>query len=620
MGVYAGRYLRFDLNTGQHWVRAIEEALPAKWLLGSGLAAKLLSDQLDPSLSPLDPRSPLIIFNGLLTGTFAPAACRTSWCGVSPQTGIWNESNMGGHWGAELRFAGYDGIVISGRSERPVYLWINGVENVIELRDASHVWGCDYFDAADRLIEETDPKARVAGIGIAGENLVRIAGVMTGPSQTVRGAARGGMGALMGSKNLKAILVRGADRPDYYDREALRDEVQSLTGTIKEYLIGASHFGTAGGFLAAEASGDLPLRNWTLGDWEDAEQVSGQSLYSRYLVKHTRCFACPIGCGKEVEVESGRFATPKGEGVEYETVAGFAGLTMNANAESVILANSLCNRYGLDTISTSSVIAFAMEAFERGAIDLEDTGGVDLRFGNPDAVVAMVEQIARQQAIGKVLGHGVREAARQIGAGSERYAVHVKGLEVAYHDPRSFLSMAVSYATAARGGCHLEGLTYWNGYGTFHPDLGYSERIDHQELSPRQARMAYDYQNFYSVFNPLGLCKFIAKGKVGPEKVCNLVNDSMGWDLTPQDLLLVGERLFQLKRLINLRLGVTAADDSLPERLVKLPRPSGAAAGVVPDMEVLLADYYALRDWDKSGRPSENRLAELGLAQEAGAR
>jgi aldehyde:ferredoxin oxidoreductase len=509
MTVYAGKLLRVDLKTRTWEEQQIAEDDVHKYLLGSGLAAKLYYDEMDPSLDPLDPASPLIIMNGVLTGTFAPTGCRTSFCGRSPLTGIWNEANLGSHFGAELRFARYDGLIITGRAAGPVYLWINQPEQTVELRDASHLWGQDYFAAADALLAETDSKAKVAGIGTAGENLVKIAGIMSGPSDYVRAAARGGMGALMGSKNLKAIVVRGKDKPDYLDVKAFRELVKEQNPYIKENSLAMTHLGTAGGVVATEQYGDIPLRNWQLGSWPAAEKVTGKTIYDQYLVKHTHCYACPIGCGKEVEVTEGPYLVPRGEGVEYETIGGFAGSCYIDDAAAVLLANSLCNRYGLDTISTSATIAFAMEAYENELIGPEQTGGIELRFGNADAMLAMIDKIAHREDIGDWLAEGSREAARRIGGEAAHYAIQVKGLEVAYHDPRGFVSMAVNYATAARGGCHLEAASYWNGYGVVHPDLGYPETIDRFRSGYENAKLAYDYQNYAGTYNPLGLCKFL---------------------------------------------------------------------------------------------------------------
>ncbi len=611
MTVYAGKQLRIDLTTGEWHEEEIQKRDIEKYLLGSGYAARLYFDEMDPSLDPLDPASPLLVFNGVLAGTFAPTGCRASFCGRSPLTGIWNEANLGSHWGAELRFAGYDGLVITGRAEKPVYLWISGDE--VELRDATTLWGQDYFATADTLIQETDPRAKVVGIGPAGENLVKIAGIMCGPSDYVRAAARGGMGALMGSKNLKAIVVRGKSRPQYADQRGFQATVKEQTEYIKENSIAMSHLGTAGGVMATEQYGDIPIRNWQLGSWEEAEKVTGKTLYAKYLTKHTHCYSCPIGCGKEVEVTEGAYQTPRGEGVEYETVAGFAGACHIDEAEAIILANSLCNRYGLDTISASSIIAFAMEAYEKELIGPADTGGIELRFGAPDGMLAMIEKIAFRQDIGDVLAEGVREAADSIGNGAEDFAIHAKGLEIAYHDPRAFVSMAVNYATAVRGGCHLETGSFWNGYGIHLPDLGYPETIDRLKSGPENAKLAYDWQNYAGVYNPLGLCKFLIKAKVGGERLAAIINGALGWDWDTEAILTAGKRIFQLKRLINLKLGVTAADDTLPKRFLEEPRPSGSAEGNLPDLELMLPIYYELRGWDENGAPTPERLEILGL-------
>ncbi len=613
MSVYAGKYLRIDLTTRTWREETISEADVQQWLLGSGYAAHLFHQEMSPDLDPLAPNASLYIFNGLLVGTFAPTASRTSFCGRSPLTGIWNESNVGHHWGAELRFAGYDGLVITGASETPVYLYINGIDGSVEFRDASHLWGQNWFEAGDAMLAETDPKAQVAGIGAAGENLVKMAGIMVGPSHYVRGASRGGMGAILGSKKLKGIAVRGKHRPDYPDRKRFLSTVKEQNKAIKENSTGMSLLGTAGGFQATEEYGDLALKNWRLGAWPKAAELTGSVLYEKYLIRHTHCFSCPIGCGKEVEVTAGPYKTPRGEGVEYETMAGFFGNVFNENLEAGVLANSLCNSLGLDTISTSSTIAFAMEAYEKGLITDEDTGGLTLNFGDPDVILTLIKQIAHREGIGDLLAEGSRAAAAKLGRGAEDFAIHAKGLEVAYHDPRGFVSMAVNYATANRGGCHLEALSYWNGYGLTLPDLGYGEVLPRLESSPAQAKMAYDFQNYMAVYNPLGLCKFIAKGKVGPESLAEIVNAALGWEMTPDDFLRMGDRLFQLKRLINNRFGITARDDVIPKRLLTEPRPDGGAAGNLPDLDGMLPVYYKLRDWDDNGSPRPERLQALGL-------
>jgi aldehyde:ferredoxin oxidoreductase len=610
--VYAGKLLRVDLTGGAHHIEAIDETDVRRYLLGSGLAAKIFYEEMDPGLDPLDPASPLLAFNGLLSGTFSPTGCRSSWCGRSPLTGIWNEANMGGHWGAELRFAGFDGVIVTGRASQPVYLWIHDGE--AEIRPAGHIWGWQHYESFDGLRGETDGKAQVACIGPAGENLVRIAGVMQGGQEHARTAGRGGMGALLGSKNLKAIVVRGKDRPQYPDMKAFRDFVKNINGFIQENSVGMSQLGTAGGVPGTELTGDLPLKNWTLGSWkEGAARISGQRIAETIFERHTHCFACPIGCGKTVKIESGPYAGVYGHGPEYETLAGFGGNCLCDDLNAIARMNDLCNRYGLDTISTSGAIAFAMEAYEKGLISEEQTGGLDLTWGNAEAMIEAIHGIAHREGIGELLADGVRAAAKRIGPDAEGFAIHVKGMEMPYHDPRAFVSMAPNYATASRGACHLEALSYWMGYGTrwkgwYNP----SEWEDHD--STGKGRVAVDFQNYVAVYNPLGLCKFIIKGKVGPHEAADLVNAALGWDWTADDVLETGERLFNLKRLINIRLGITRADDTLPQRFLNEPRPSGGAEGVLPDLDLMMQETYRARGWTAEGIPTQERLAALGIA------
>lgn len=622
--VVAGRYLRIDLGSGHISEHAIDDAKLRCFLLGSGFAANLFYEEMDPGQSWDDPCSPLYVFNGLLSGTFAPTGCRSSWCGRSPLTGIWTESNVGSHWGAELRFAGYDGLVITGQAEKPVYLWLDGTKGAgaasrVELREAAHVWGLNHYEVFEALRAETNPKAQIACIGVAGENQVRYASVMTGGIEHARTAGRGGVGAILGAKRLKAIAVRGNERPAYFDAVAFRGAVKAANASIKDHSFGLSMLGTAGGVANSEMYGDLPIRNWQEGNWDGAQAITGQRISETIFQRHTFCFACPIGCGKTVQIDDGPYAGTQGHGPEYETLAGFGGLLLNDDLNSIAHINMLSNDYGLDTISTSASIAFAIEAAEKGLLGSDRVGqeGIDLRWGNAEAVVALVHQIARRQGLGAFLAEGVRNMAAQLGPEAESFALHVKGMELPYHDPRAFASMAVNYATANRGACHMEAISYWEGYGIEVPGLVFHPGVDHHRdrLSSHEAgRMAAHYQDYQSVFNPLGLCKFIIKGLAGPQMVAGLVNAALGWDWSAADVFTVGERIFNLKRLINLRFGVAAADDTLPARLLRHPRPSGGAAGNLPDLPAMLAEYYAARSWDLvTGAPTTERLHTLGL-------
>ncbi|MBN1956430.1 MAG: aldehyde ferredoxin oxidoreductase family protein [Anaerolineae bacterium] len=608
--VCTNRLLKIDLGDARVQEERIDPDTVRDWLLGSGLAARIFYEAIDPARDPLDPASPLLVLTGLLTGTCAPAASRSTWCARSPLTGIWGESNVGGYWGAHLRFAGFDGLVVTGRADAPVYLWIHDGE--AEIRDASHLWGQDTFAAHDQLRKETNRNAHVACIGPAGENGVRLAGVMTGGQAHNRTAGRCGMGALMGAKNLKAIVVHGRERPSYADDARFRAVVRRLNRYVRARSEGLYLAGTAGGVPATERFGDLPLKNWQEGSWPvGAQAISGQAMRQTIWTHNTHCFACPIQCGQAIEITDGPYAGTRGEGPEYETLAGFGGNLLIDDLHAVSAMNQLCNRLGLDTISISSAIAFATEALERGLL-LPREAGLPLQWGAPGPALQLIEQIARREGLGDLLADGVRAAAARLGPEAESFAVHAKGLEVAYHDPRAFVDMALNYATAARGGCHLESLSYWHAYGVNWPGW-HDERGDRFASDETSVRLVIDLQDFLATYNPLGLCKFIVKGGMDPERTAELVSAAMGWEWTAADLMRAGERIFNLKRLINLRLGVTAADDVLPQRLLAEPRPSGTAAGNLPDLAGMLPRYYELRGWDAQGRPGADKLRELGI-------
>lgn len=615
--VYAGKILVINLTTRAVSSRPIRESEVKAYLLGSGLAAKIyaeeFADLLDASIDVFDPRNPLIVLNGLLSGTFAPTGCRSSWCGRSPATGIWNEANLGGHWGAELRFAGWDGIILTGACSEPTYLWINGEQ--VEFRSAAQVWGKDQFETHTALLAETDEKARCASIGQAGENLVKLSGVATGGQLHTRMAARGGMGALMGSKKLKAIVVRGKEKPQYADTKGFHATVKESNKYIMSHgPAEALHLvGTAGGHPTTDKFGDNAILNWRGGNWlEGTIKTSGKAIAETIFVKHTYCHACPIGCGKAVEVKDGPYAGVYGEGPEYETLCGFGSNLQCDDLNAIAAMNDWCNRYTLDVISTSGVLGFAFECFEKGLITTEHTGGVELKWGEAEAIIAMIHKIAKREDIGDLLAEGVRAAAQKIGHGSEKFAMHVKGLEMPYHDPRGFASMAANYVTAVRGACHLEAISYWRGVGLEWPGWQEGEAqawVEENRFDSHiGAETAIAFQDYMSVFNPGGLCKFITKGSFTPAQTAELFNKALGWNWTDKDLLDAGARIFNYKRLINTKLGVSRKDDVLPHRLEHEPRPTGSAAGRLPDMGVMLPRYYTLRAWDADGVPTEQAL------------
>ncbi|MCG2677474.1 aldehyde ferredoxin oxidoreductase family protein, partial [bacterium] len=542
---YQGKILEVDLTTQKISQRKVKEEDVKKYFMGSGLAAKILSEEADLSLDPFDPANPLIFMAGLLTGTMVPTACKLSVCSKSPLTGIWNEATVGGHWPAHFKFTGYDGIIIRGKSDKPVYLWINDAK--CEMRNAESVWGRDTFETSELLKKETDDKALVAAIGQAGENLSRMASIVF-DGMNARIAARGGPGAVMGSKNLKAIVVKGNKRPEIKDWEGLRELLKKEIPIIKEKAKGLSEFGTAGGAVAVEAFADLPIKNWQLGSWEEGiKKISGQRMRERIWVRHYHCYSCPIGCAKIVK-GNGKYGKFYGHYPEYETVGMLGANCLNDDLELLAYVNELCNKFGLDTISTGSTIAFAMECYEKGKITKEDTGGLEIKWGDSKAMITLINQIAKREGfVGEYLADGPVEAAKKIGKGTMEFVSQTKGLDYPAHDPRGHFSMALSYATSVRGACHLEGLTYFLDRGLKIEDFGYTEPPD-QFKEEDKPEIVYNLQNFLSVYNPLGICKFLM-GRAEPSQIARWVNRVTGFEMDMKELLKIGERIFNLKRL-----------------------------------------------------------------------
>ncbi len=605
-----GRLLEVDLGEGTCRERSLEPGLYERFLGGSGLAARLLWDELDPARDPLDPASPLYFVNGLLAGLPVPAACKLSVCGISPLTGIWNESAVGGDWAARFRHTGFDGLIIRGRAAHPVYLLVQGRR--AELRDARELWGLDSFAKVERLQALHGPRASIACIGPAGERGVLLAGIMV-DGRSARAAGRGGMGALMGSKGLAAVVARGDEPASVADPAGLKARIRADMKTIRARAQGLREFGTAGGIQGAEAIGALPVKNWAGGAWtEGARATTAQTFFPRYLDKHHACWGCPMRCSKHLRVEHGPRAGIHGHAPEYETLAGFGGNCLNDEVEVIIAANDACNRAGLDTISTSAAVAFAMEAAERGMVGSADAEGLSLAWGDADTILGLVEQIAEGRALGALLGRGTRHAATELGPAARDFAPHCKGLELPYHDPRALHSMAISYATSNRGACHLSSMSYHVDRGIPIPALGY-DGPPSMMSSEGKAAVARDMQDFIALFNPLGLCKFLIKTQVGPSELCAWIEGVQGWKIQPVELLRTGARVFQLQRLINVRLGTTRADDTLPARFLEQARPDGAAQGSLPDLEAMLDEYYALRGWDGRGAPTAEALEVVGL-------
>lgn len=607
---YNGRMIAVDLTMQSCREVAIDRETVETRLLGSGYAAGYFLKNLDYRSDPLSPGAPLIILAGLVTGTPFLTACKMSVCGISPLTGIWNESTVGGHFAHMLKCSGYDGIILTGRSRSPIYILID--EGKVDFRDASHLWGSDTFSCDSRIRSETNDLAKVMCIGPAGEKQVRIASIVC-EGKNARTAGRGGMGAVFGSKNLKAVAVFGSRKMQVADYGGLIEELKKTTHSVKEKSSQFHEFGTAGGLPNSEALGNLPVKNWAEGNFsESAPEIGGRNLVKITSARHYYCYSCPIGCAKIMNFSHPAYGTMESHMPEYEGAAGFSSLILNRDPYLVCAASEYCDRAGMDTISAAAAIAFAMECHEHGLITRADAYGLDLGWGSPEAVMGLLEKMAaRAPGLGELLGGGTRSAAAAIGGLAPEFAVHVKGLEVAMHDPRAFYAMAANYMTANRGACHLESLAYTLGYGRRYDGLGLPENFVNDSASA--AGICVITQNFFGLFNPLGICKFIARAAFSIDEIRRWLELAAGLSFTAAELMRTGERIFNEKRLLNVKLGVSRKDDMLPPRLLSKKRGSGRAADNLPDAGLILGDYYRIRGWDEFGVPTPRKLDELGL-------
>jgi aldehyde:ferredoxin oxidoreductase len=597
--------LKIDLTTGQ----TEEYVIPKQWerdfLGGASLAARILYSSIIKELDPLSPDAPLLFMTGPMTGTSGPTTGRFVICGKGPATGLWAESNIGGFWGPELRAAGYDGLWITGKAEGPVYLWLNG--NKLEVRSAAHLWGQNTYTTQDKVKEEVGEKsARVCVIGPAGEKQVLFASIMCDHG---RMAGRTGLGAVMGSKNLKAAAVHGENEIPIYDfpkYKALRSESNRRLRDDNEARV-LREVGTGGVANYAEYLGSLPVKYYSSSVFANIDEVSGARMTESILVGRSACQGCVIACGRVVKLPNDVL---KRKGPEHETMVGFGANLMNDNLEAIVDLGELCDRYGMDTISASNTIGLAFRLYEMGAITKEDTGGIELKWGDVDAIEELVRLTGSREGLGDLLAQGSKRFGAHFGA--EEEAVQVNGLEVAYHDPRGVSGMALSYATSPRGACHNQSDYFFVDWGHTQEELGieFFSRHDQAEKSANVAK----HQDWRTVFNAIVMCIF---ANVEPEMQVNLINAACGLDWTIEDMMKSGERAWNLKRAINNRMGLTAANDKLPRALLE-PFPDGGSQGYVPDLQGMLYTYYEARGWDlDTGKPTREKLSELGLEEVA---
>jgi aldehyde:ferredoxin oxidoreductase len=608
MNGYLGRILQADLSAGRVWDEPLAEGDARAFVGGSGLAARYLADLTDAHTDPLGPENPLLFMTGPLVGTAMPSAGRYSVCALSPLTGRWGEANGGGFFGPALRFAGYDGVIIRGRAAAPLVLVIE--EGRARLDPAEALWGLDSYATQERLRAALGPGARVACIGVAGERQGKMAAVMNDHG---RAAARGGLGAVMGAKLLKAVAVRGAATVPVADAVALKEVLRGMAVALKEDLAATSLrlAGTAGYVDLALMYGDLPARYYQQGEWEEGSNLSGVLMAEQFQNRAVGCYRCPIACGRETRAP--RFGLSKVDGPEYETLGALGSLLLVDDLEAVIYAGHLCNVYGLDTISTGATIALACEMAARGILTPAQTDGLALRYGDAALVHTLIGMIARREGFGDLLAEGSAALAAQFGV--PELAVVVNRMEVPLHDPRAFHGMAVTYALSPRGACHMEGDMYGVDAGQGAPEeLGVTpgERFDSSAAKGRVAARQLAWRNLY---NALILCQF---QNPGVPALLAAFDSITGWGWQAQDFDRAGRRIIALKRLINARRGLTRADDRLPA-LLQQPLPCGGAEGRVPDLPTLLSGAYAELGWDaQTGQPTPQTRRELNLESEVG--
>jgi len=604
MYAYHGRTIQVDLSSKTLSNRVFDEAWARRFLGGRGFAARMLLDETVKGVDPFGPENKLLFMTGPLAGTPIGGSSRFMASGKSPLTGIFGESYCGGNFAPALKKAGYDGIVVEGSADTPVALIID--DGRVHIEDAKNLWGKDVLETID-FFQQRYPKSAVAAIGKAGENGVRFANIMTENGT----AGRTGLGAVMGSKRLKAIVVRGKRKIAVQNPEKLNRLVKENNRIItKGWGTVLKEIGTGAAMELYSEMGVLPTKNFHLGLFDKVERISAKRMIDTLVVKRKACPYCPIGCRREVQVKDGPFGSvsPRYGGPEYETLAAFGSLCLNDDLDAIASANQLCNAYGMDTISMGVCIAFTMECFEKGGVTEKDVG-FPVRWGDPHALIRLVQMTARREGFGDLLADGVRQAAERIGRGSERYAVHVKGLEIPMHEPRGKKGLGISYAAAPRGGNHLEGFhdTFFANKDSC-PELGITEALDPFTLAgkPEWVKRAEDFSSFQ---NSLILCSFTVR-TYGPQRniglILEMLNAATGWDVSLEEALSMGERNLNLARSFSVREGIARHDDRLPD-VFSLPIPEGACKGqsiAAGEMDKALNEYYRCRGWSSAGVPS----------------
>jgi aldehyde:ferredoxin oxidoreductase len=604
-GGYKGQLLRVNLTKKGITKEPLREDWARDFVGGAGYSARLLYEEIPGRIDPLGPQNKLFFMTGPVNGTMIPAASRSTACAKSPLTGSFFHSIFGGYWGPELKFAGYDGLIVEGKADKPVYLWID--DDRVEIRSAEHLWGKNPFKAQEIIRQEVgDDQIHIATIGEAGENGVPYAIILL----DIRAAGRGGIGAVMGSKNLKAIAVRGTGSVSVpnmlrvYNTTLRLNQVVATNPAVK----GLSEYGTPRNVLSMNAAGILPTRNWQTEMFSKAEGISGETMKDTVVKGHRACFACSINCTKYSVVPSGKYKSII-NGPDYETVYGFGSICEVDDIKAICKVDEVCDEYGIDLIQASMSVAWAMECYEKGIFTKADTAGLDLTWGNADAMIHLTEMIGKQEGLGALLAKGTREAAKIVGKGSERFVISNKGVDWPGHSCRPWPGTAVGYATGPRGGSHHD----------IRPTAEKSGMVDRKILEGKGA-MASEVNHWLILADSAVVCH-LGEPIWGPLKVSDNLVDALnavtGWELDYAQARKIAERQWNMIRCFAAREGFTRKDDTLPIRFMEEPVPEGPMKGSViakETLEGLKDQYYEYRGWDKrTGNPTKTKLEELGL-------
>ena len=616
---FNGKILRVDLTNKLIEEEVVPEILFRKYLGGNTLGLYYLMNEQPAGVDPLSPENTLIFTLSPVTGTPGPGLSRFSVVSKSPLTGGLGESEAGGWWGPELKFAGYDGIIFKGKAPHPVYLFIQ--DGKAEIKDARHLWGKKTLDTQKEIRQELgDEKVRVALIGPAGENMNRNACIL---NEIKHANGRSGLGAVMGSKNLKAIAVRGTGTPLLAEEIKVKNQVKMLAEVWRENPGTMTELGTSRGIRGCNNAGMLPTRNFQEGTFENFEDITAEKMIETILVGRGTCYRCYVRCKREVACEAPYKVIPEYGGPEYETIGAFGSACGIGDLKIIAYANQICQEYGLDTISVGVTVSFLMECYERGLATREQLDGLDLKFGNGEAMISLVEKIAKNEGVGAFVGNGILSAVEFLGPESAQYAMHVKGQPLPLHEPRAKVGVGLAFALPAAGPDHMEiqhdPVFATEGGVKIYEALGFTETLDSLDLSTKKVRQFLYLEFLYNMYNAIGICCFIQK-PVGPFTITSFVdyiNAVTGWNTSLWELLKVGEKHNTMSRIFNLREGLTKDDDMLPDRFFKSLDGKGLNAGQSIDrnqFNAAISTYYQLSGWNNEGVPEESKITELELS------